>query len=217
MDEGWLAKTRACVKAATLRQAEKIMPGQKILEVGFGIDRICRRAVWRRQGEWFGIDPKRAGGHRANTWEATASDMPCEDETFDGCFALETMEHWREHGDEPMDGLAEIHRVLKPGAWLLVTVPIHMHGAMEFVIGAIPMILGYFDPELWEIEVEHWRKNPSPLPTFKGWRRFHDQLIQERNPRPNLSTWSLAITARKISGPGATPSTGSGGVTATNG
>lgn len=45
--------------------------------------------------------------------------LPYPDGTFDAAFATEVMEHLA----TPLKALTEIHRVLKPGGWLLVSLP----------------------------------------------------------------------------------------------
>ncbi len=51
--------------------------------------------------------------------EADVEALPFDDAEFDAAFFTEVLEHLL----EPLKGLREIHRVLKPGGWLLVSVP----------------------------------------------------------------------------------------------
>lgn len=193
--------SRACVYAAAREMSLSIKPGDDILEVGFGVWRGVRRLVWRRGGNWWGVDPKRHYQGRFNSLVGSAAHIPAEDNRFDGCFATETMEHWREHGDEPADGLREINRVLKPGAFLLVTVPMHMHGSPEFIAGDVPKITSYFELSQWNyyLELKEWRRDPAPMPLFKAWHRWDEAAVQKAFEGSTLppTTWTLSITAWK--------------------
>jgi SAM-dependent methyltransferase len=107
------------------------------------------------------------------------------------------MEHWREWGETPVKGLQEIWRVLKPGGWLLVTVPIHMHGSSEFVAGEVDTILSYFNPLLWTFKADSWRKRYAPLEKFTAWEARDDKLVRTFSDLSDPVTWMLRINATK--------------------
>jgi SAM-dependent methyltransferase len=57
---------------------------------------------------------------RYRQFNAERQAFPYDDATFDGVVFCEVLEHLT---TDPMAALAEIHRVLKPGGWLVVTTP----------------------------------------------------------------------------------------------
>ncbi len=192
------AKTRACVRTAVQSRVQYIKKGDKILEVGFGVWRDPRRLAIKCRASWFGVDIKRGSPDRPFTSNCSVEDMPFSDGHFDCCFAIETMEHWGEGGVKPEDGLKEIHRVLKKDGWLLVSVPIHMHGTDEFLFGDLDRITSYYDSSMWDIDVEHWRKDYEPLERFAHWRpRQIQPLKKEGFDLSKLYIWSLIIIAIK--------------------
>jgi SAM-dependent methyltransferase len=139
-------------------------------------------------------------------WHGRASKIPLPDNHFDMVVAFETMEHWTEWQDSPINGLREINRVLKPGRKLVVTVPIHLHGGDEFVSGDIEKILGYFDLSQWDVKTYEWRREHAPLPVHKGFnnsrrRKIYTQLTEEGFAKQTVqkepSTWCLNIVAVK--------------------
>jgi SAM-dependent methyltransferase len=99
--------------------------------------------------------------------------------------------------------MKEIHRVLKPNGWFLVSCPIHIHGAMEFVAGDMPKILSYFDTDLWGVSTEEWRKDYDPLPPYEAWvykgktiEKFKESIF--KNSTQNYpSGWELFVKLRK--------------------
>ncbi|MCK5605887.1 methyltransferase domain-containing protein [Candidatus Pacearchaeota archaeon] len=102
-------------------------------------------------------------------YAANVIDMPFEENFFGGGCAFATFEHWKEKGGNQIDGIKEIHRVLKPGGWFIVDCPIHEHGAEEFISDDIDKILSYIDTDSWNIETEEWRKDYDPLPPYEAW------------------------------------------------
>jgi ubiquinone/menaquinone biosynthesis C-methylase UbiE len=103
----------------------EIGPKDRILEVGFGpgvvIDRLARLAP---QGRVAGIDPSpemvaqaRARNllairrRHVDLREGSVESLPFDDNSFDKAIAINAMQVWR----DPITGLREIGRVLKPG------------------------------------------------------------------------------------------------------
>src|SRR5215203_319797 len=100
-------------------------PGGNLLEVGSGPGRLAVRLAWEAPGMTLtGVDISDAMVERAARLAAGAglservlfmvgdvAAMPLPDGEFDGVVSTLSLHHW----PEPTHGLAEIHRVLKPG------------------------------------------------------------------------------------------------------
>jgi SAM-dependent methyltransferase len=100
-------------------------PGGKILEVGSGPGRLAVRLAREAPGTTLtGVDISDAMVERAarRAAEAGLSErvrfevgdvgaLPLSDQDFDGVVSTLSLHHW----SDPASGLAEIHRVLKPG------------------------------------------------------------------------------------------------------
>lgn len=101
---------------------------EPILEIGSRIpDKFATWADNRwlaRKSKWVGVDLQ--AGTNVDV-VANAENLPFEDASFGAAIASEVLEHLR----RPALVLAEIHRVLRPGAAFLVTVPftfpVHCH------------------------------------------------------------------------------------------
>lgn len=106
--------------------------GDRVLEVGFGPGHALGLLARRHPGATaFGIDHSEAmlkaasarnrEAVRAGRMElrlGSVTDLPFAPESFDRVFSIHCIYFW----DAPVDGLKEIHRVLKPGGRLAVTV-----------------------------------------------------------------------------------------------
>jgi ubiquinone/menaquinone biosynthesis C-methylase UbiE len=77
------------------------------------------------------------GVGNASFRQADALRLPFEDESFHGAVSVGSVKHWH----DPKRGLAEIHRVLKPGGWL---------------------ILSEVDPDVTDGELRRFMKRLSP-------------------------------------------------------
>jgi ubiquinone/menaquinone biosynthesis C-methylase UbiE len=110
------------IHAAMLGALES-MDGQRVLDVGCGTG-ILTRALARRSARAVGVDPaprmvakaKEGGGVVALYAVAAAEALPFADSTFGGASASFTVHHWR----DARSGLAELGRVLRPGARLAI-------------------------------------------------------------------------------------------------
>jgi SAM-dependent methyltransferase len=115
--EGFYARVAGEVAAAH--------PGGKVLEVGSGPGRLAVRLAREAPGMTLtGVDISGAMVERANRRAARAglservrfrvgdvAALPLPDGEFDGVVSTLSLHHW----SDPARGLAEIHRILKPG------------------------------------------------------------------------------------------------------
>jgi len=114
----------------------EIQPIDKVLEIGFGpgwaIQQASRIAV---NGLIAGVDRSRTmlaqakcrnrAGVKSGLVDlrfGTASSIPFEDEYFDKVYAVNSFHEW----ENPLSGLMEVRRVLKPGSLLVIVE--HPHG-----------------------------------------------------------------------------------------
>jgi len=101
----------------------RALPGLRTLDIGCGAGATMDHL--KRYGQPHGIDLSeiplrfsRKRGHR-RLMRASATELPFDSESFDLITALDVVEHL----DDDVKGLAEIHRVLKPGAPAVIFVP----------------------------------------------------------------------------------------------
>jgi len=120
--EGFYARVASEMAAAR--------PGGKVLEVGSGPGRLAVRLTREAPGMTLtGVDisdamveraaRRAAGGGLSEGVRFEVGDvaaLPLSDQEFDGVVSTLSLHHW----SDPASGLAEIHRVLKPGgeAWI---------------------------------------------------------------------------------------------------
>ena len=163
--EGFYARVTGEVAAA--------YPGGKLLEIGSGPGRLAVRLAREAPGMTLtGVDisdamveraARRAAGaglsERVRFKVGDVAAMPLPDGEFDGVVSTLSLHHW----PEPTHGLAEIHRVLKPGGeariydlahWLWL--PAQGGNRLAQLAAASPFGEG-------EVEVVRW---PGSVPAF---------------------------------------------------
>jgi len=101
----------------------RALPGLRVLDIGCGTGATMDHL--QRYGQPHGIDLSeialrfsRKRGHQ-RVLRASATELPFDSESFDLVTALDIVEHL----DDDAQGLAEIRRVLKPGAPAVIFVP----------------------------------------------------------------------------------------------
>lgn len=189
---------RACATGIALEYVALFQPGTRILEIGCGAwspihDRVAELGI-----AWDGIDvnTEHLGKPTIATRIASVEGIPFSTGSFDYVVANQSMEHWEEYRVPLLRGLSEVFRVLRPGGWALINVPIHLHGAPEFVLGDMPRIQAYFEPFCDAIEVEPWRAEHAPLSPI----REHLVHYWAKPTLRNVSAFVLDIRARKKEG-----------------
>ena len=102
-------------------------PGDRVVDVGCGPGRFLREAA-ERGAEAVGVEPSRqmrrlasrrtpaSLRHLVRVVDGTAERLPLEDGSATVVWAVASFHHWT----DPEAGLAEAHRVLRPGGRLLI-------------------------------------------------------------------------------------------------
>ena len=132
---GWVMEK---MNAASYRAAQSRLPkgaDAKLLEIGFGTGALVERLARGGAALVAGVDPsglmvetakKRTAGHtNVDLRLGTAARLPWPDTHFDGAAALHSFQFWA----DPAACLAEVARVLKPGASLVLILRHHGGGA----------------------------------------------------------------------------------------
>jgi len=110
---------RYCVTQFVKSVAEKLAPGSLLLDAGAG---ECAYKQLFNHCNYKSIDL--AVGDSQWNYEnldyiAPLDNMPIEDATFDAVLCTQVLEHLK----KPLESVKEMHRVLKPGGYLFLTVP----------------------------------------------------------------------------------------------
>lgn len=107
-----------------------LAPDATVVDVGCGTGAALRQAAQQvTKGALIGIDPvarmveiarEHSAGHaaaeRMEFRQGSAEDLPIEDARADYVFAFDSFDHWQ----DPMQGLSEVRRVLRPGGQFVV-------------------------------------------------------------------------------------------------
>jgi SAM-dependent methyltransferase len=114
-------------------------PDEAVLEIGFGTGRLVEMLLARvSHGRAAGVDPTetmldvargrravRAAAARVDLRLGEASHLPWPDASFDAALALHCFQFW----PDPRAGVAEVHRVLRPGGRFVLVLREHGGGA----------------------------------------------------------------------------------------
>lgn len=186
---------RACVRAIMDRYAALLTADTRVLEVGCGAWSPVHDRARELGCLWEGIDVNQThiGEPTIATRIASVAAIPFADASFDLVVATQSMEHWEEYRVELLKGLSEVFRVLRPGGWALVNVPIHFHGGYRFVLGDVDGLRGLLEPFADEIVMEPWRLPSDPLPP----QRYHLSLYWHKPSLWRRTSYVLDIRARR--------------------
>jgi SAM-dependent methyltransferase len=109
---------------------DALPPGTRVLDAGCGEGVLVEEYAARLAIE--GVDDNYASAH---VTRASILALPAADATYDRVLCLDVLEHLQ-YADQAQ-ALAELHRVLRPGGELLVTVPnlAHLQSRVRFAFG----------------------------------------------------------------------------------
>jgi SAM-dependent methyltransferase len=130
------------------RQARALPSGSRVLDVGAGIGQY--RPFFshcRYQAHDFGKEPATAGQYTTLDYESDITAIPVADDVFDAVLCTEVLEHV----PDPVAGVREMVRILRPGGRLLLSAPLGSHLHQEpyhFYGGYTPHWYRRFLPEL---------------------------------------------------------------------
>ena len=137
--EGWVGRFVGTILAFKNRERNawaisllNIQPNDQVLEIGFGPGQAIQEVVkLTPNGFVAGIDLSDVMVSQASKRNAAAirsgrvllrqgseAPLPFEDNKFDKTFTVNSMQFW----SNPIQGLQEIRRVLKPGGWVVITI-----------------------------------------------------------------------------------------------
>lgn len=203
---------RKCIMASTEYHMADTA-GKFVLEIGCGAKSHARTVVENCGGYWVGLEPAatRHGVRSIRTVGGVVQQLPFRDHVFDVICGIQTLEHWEEPGSRFCIGgyqeiLYEVWRVLKPGGWIYLDAPIHVHGAPEFVRGELDKIRNIFTHQNWRnVRMMSWRRLHEPLRPRRPpksdqtqWTRtMADSTAAERAELAQKTAWVIAIRAEK--------------------
>jgi SAM-dependent methyltransferase len=181
------SRLRSCICASSELHL-RVPPGARVLEIGCGESSFARAVIESSGGRWVGLDPRagKAGKDSVRSVGGLVQRLPFQGASFDAVCGTQTLEHWEDplapHGKLGYAStLAEIWRVLRPGGWIYLDAPIHLHGASEFVRGDLAAIRAIFAHQPWQGL------------RFTSWRRLHEPLAAHRAPAHERERWPRIV------------------------
>lgn len=182
----WAHRVRKCTRQ--LRDCLVVTPNARVaLDVGCSAGYVLAAA--RGLGlepigvdiSTFAVELCREKGFRAEL--GSLSKLPLPDESVD----IVTLKHTLEHVPDPMEGLAELRRVLRPGGALLIVVP----DADKWKIALMPRLGRDLRPELrgWQHHVYFSAKTLALALQSAGFEVAHRHKAVLRPNAPKLLEW----------------------------
>ncbi len=125
-DDHWWFSSRTLAINTLMRQVLPQTEGLYLLDIGCGAGNMIHHLSKYGKVKGIEIDPRpvkqaRLRGYDVDQFDATKP-LPFEDNTFDVVTAFDVIEHV----DADMAALQEAYRVLKPGGYIVITVPAFM-------------------------------------------------------------------------------------------
>jgi SAM-dependent methyltransferase len=122
----WTPEIRPWEESEFARKLGRLAGKEKVLDVGCGDATTYQRQLLGTVGELYGLDVSGRAVEHANQVGLKAAVakfdselFPYADNSFDGATCIEVFEHLQ----DPLFTAKEIHRVLRPGACLVASVP----------------------------------------------------------------------------------------------
>lgn len=187
----WAHRVRKCTRQ--LRDCLVVAPQATVaLDVGCSAGYVLAAA--KRLGlepigvdiSTFAVELCREKGFRAEL--GSLSKLPLPDESVD----IITLKHTLEHVPDPLDGLRELRRVLRPGGALLIVVP----DADKWKIALMPRLGRDLRPELrgWQHHVYYSAKTLALALERAGFVVRHRHKAVFRPNAPKLLEWPRYAT-----------------------
>jgi ubiquinone/menaquinone biosynthesis C-methylase UbiE len=182
--EGWLGRLVGVILALKNRERNAwaislldIQPDDQVLEIGFGPGQAIQEAAkLTPNGFVAGIDLSDVMVGKASKRNAAAirsgrvllqqgaeSPLPFEDHKFNKVFAVNSMQFW----SNPVEGLQELRRVLKPGGRVVITIqPMWAKTEAEVQSVAEKLVLQLKQVGFKQVRLE--KRQSKPITTVSG-------------------------------------------------